>query len=404
MSTVHPLHRRQRPAFESGARTLSVVDLFAGCGGLTLGTAEAANASGFAVDVRLAVDFEDAAIRAYKANFPSAKTQVAAVETIFDGDLGGEPSSNELSAARSVGSLDILVGGPPCQGHSSLNNHTRRDDPKNRFYLRMARAAEVLRPKVVLIENVPAVVHDSEGVVDRACKALASAGYAVTNAIVELVRLGVPQKRRRHVLLGVQDELVDEDFDLASVLDAGTEKSRDLRWAIGDLEKKASTSWVDTPSRPSAENLARMQWLIENDEHDLPNRLRPLCHQGEHSYVSMYGRLKWKEPAQTITSGFGSLGQGRFMHPSLCRTLTPHEAARIQGFPDYFAFDSAVTRTQLAVIIGNAVPPALASTLVARLIARDVFGDVAAPKAQPNGSGSRSLGFCQVRQGGEQAG
>ncbi len=115
--------------------------------------------------------------------------------------------------------------------------------------------------------------------------------------------------------------------------------------------------------------------LIDNDEHDLPNRLRPPCHQGDHSYVSMYGRLKWKEPAQTITSGFGSLGQGRFMHPSLCRTLTPHEAARIQGFPDYFTFDAAVTRTELSVIIGNAVPPALAATLIARLIAADVFGE-----------------------------
>lgn len=162
MSTVHPLRRRHRPAFESGSRTLSVVDLFAGCGGLTLGTAEAAHAHGFAIDVRLAVDFEDAAIRAYQANFPSAKTQVAAVEAIFDGDLGSKPSGSELSVARSVGTLDVLVGGPPCQGHSSLNNHTRRADPKNRFYLRMARAAEVLRPKVVLIENVPAVVHDSE--------------------------------------------------------------------------------------------------------------------------------------------------------------------------------------------------------------------------------------------------
>jgi DNA (cytosine-5)-methyltransferase 1 len=120
-----------------------------------------------------------------------------------------------------------------------------------------------------------------------------------------------------------------------------------------------------------------MQWLIDNDEHDLPNRLRPACHQGEHSYVSMYGRLKWNEPAQTITSGFGSLGQGRFMHPSHCRTITPHEAARIQGFPDYFTFDSAVTRTELSVIIGNAVPPALASTLVARLIAAGVFGEAA---------------------------
>ena len=116
-----------------------------------------------------------------------------------------------------------------------------------------------------------------------------------------------------------------------------------------------------------------MKWLLENDAYDLPNRLRPPCHQGDHSYVSMYGRLKWGEPAQTITSGFGSLGQGRFMHPSIPRTLTPHEAARLQGFPDYFTFDSAVNRTQLAIIIGNAVPPLLAHTLIGRLIAMEVL-------------------------------
>ncbi|WP_442277081.1 DNA cytosine methyltransferase [Terrabacter sp. 2TAF16] len=350
-----------------------MVDLFAGCGGLTLGAAEAANGNGLAVDVRLAVDFEDAAIRVFKANFPSAKTQVAAVEALFDGDLGAELSSPERGVARSVGDLDLLVGGPPCQGHSSLNNHTRRADPKNRFYLRMARAAEVLRPRVVIIENVPAVVHDSEGVVDRATAALTASGYAVTNSVVELVHLGVPQKRRRHVLVGVRAEHVSDEFDVATLLRAGTGRARTLRWAIGDLEQHDSTAWTDLPSRASDENLARMRWLIENRKYDLPNSLRPRCHQGEHSYVSMYGRLKWHEPAQTITSGYGSLGQGRFMHPSLCRTLTPHEAARIQGFPDYFTFDSAVTRTELAVIIGNAVPPALAATLVRRLIAAQVF-------------------------------
>jgi DNA (cytosine-5)-methyltransferase 1 len=357
-----------------------VVDLFAGCGGLTLGAAEAAYANDFAVDVRLAVDFEDAAIRAFRANFPSAKTQIAAVEDLFDGALGTKTTSQERGIARSVGNLDLLVGGPPCQGHSNLNNHTRRADPKNRFYLRMARAAEVLRPKAVIVENVPAVVHDSEGVVDRATAALTAAGYKVTNSIVELVRLGVPQKRRRHVLLGVRREIADPELDVAAMLQDGGEKTRDLRWAIGDLEKNTPASWMDTPSSPSAENLARMQWLIEKREHDLPNPLRPPCHQGEHSYVSMYGRLKWNEPAQTITSGFGSLGQGRFMHPSQCRTLTPHEAARIQGFPDYFTFDSAVTRTELSVIIGNAVPPALASTLVGRLIAAGVFGEQAASR------------------------
>jgi site-specific DNA-cytosine methylase len=104
-------------------------------------------------------------------------------------------------------------------------------------------------------------------------------------------------------------------------------------------ESSASTSWLDVPSCASSENRARMKWLMENDAYDLPNRLRPPCHQGDPSYVSMYGRLKWGEPAQTIASGFGSLGQGWFMHPSIPRTLTPHEAARLQGFPDYFTFD-----------------------------------------------------------------
>lgn len=374
MPATYPLRRRSRPAFESGSRALSVVDLFAGCGGLTLGAAQAASGSGLALEVRLAVDFESAAIRAFKANFPSAKTQVASVEGLFDGDLGTNLTTAERSVARSIGDLDLLVGGPPCQGHSNLNNHTRRADPKNRLYLRMARAAGVLRPRVVMIENVPAVVHDSERVVERASAALVHEGYAVTDTKVQLVRLGVPQKRCRHILLGVRTDHLASSFDLSGVVATGSGTVRDLRWAIGDLEGTKSTSWVDVPSRASNVNRARMQWLLDNDAYDLPNRLRPPCHQGDHSYVSMYGRLKWNEPAQTITSGFGSLGQGRFMHPSLPRTLTPHEAARLQGFPDYFTFASALTRTEAAVIIGNAVPPALTSTFVGRLIAAGVLG------------------------------
>ena len=77
----------------------------------------------------------------------------------------------------------------------------------------------------------------------------------------------------------------------------------------------------------------------------------------------MYGRLNWQLPAQTITSGFGSIGQGRYMHPSLARALTPHEAARIQGFPDYFDFSAVVKRAGLATMIGNAVPPALSRAI-----------------------------------------
>jgi DNA (cytosine-5)-methyltransferase 1 len=83
---------------------------------------------------------------------------------------------------------------------------------------------------------------------------------------------------------------------------------------------------------------------------------------------SVYGRLSWDRPAQTITSGFGSMGQGRYVHPLRRRVITPHEAARLQGLPDFFSFDSVVGRTLLHEMIGNAVPPQLITTLIKCLI------------------------------------
>ncbi len=139
---------------------------------------------------------------------------------------------------------------------------------------------------------------------------------------------------------------------------------RDLRWAIGDLTDATSTSMLDREPQATAKNVERMQFLLDNGTYDLPNALRPTCQQGSHSYKSMYGRLRWNEPAQTITSGFGSIGQGRYMHPDRTRALTAHEAARIQGFPDYFDFSACPTRSALATMIGNAVPPQLGAAVL----------------------------------------
>jgi DNA (cytosine-5)-methyltransferase 1 len=103
----------------------------------------------------------------------------------------------------------------------------------------------------------------------------------------------------------------------------------------------------------------------------LPNKLRPPCHRNkpDHRYKSMYGRLRWDQPAQTITTGFGSPGQGRYLHPDLPRTLTPHEAARVQFFPDWFDFGKAPSRSALAHCIGNAVPPKLGFAAARYLLA-----------------------------------
>lgn len=367
----HPLRVALRPTFEAGDQPLRVVDLFAGCGGITLGIAQAANERGFAIEIALAVDFEKTAIDVYKANFPYAhRVELASVESFFDGELGEEGTFVELRTRESTGKVDVLVGGPPCQGHSNLNNHTRRVDAKNALYLRMARAAEILQPRIVLIENVPAVLrdrHDGVDVVSRAVRHLESLHYRVAHQTVSVDALGVAQTRRRHILIATKPGEIHPTELFAKLV--ASPNRRDLRWAIGDLVDVESDSLMDRAPKAKAENLTRMEWLLDHpDEFDLPNHLRPTCHQGEHSYKSMYGQLRWDEPAQTITSGFGSIGQGRYMHPERARALTAHEAARVQGFPDYFDFSACPTRSALAMMIGNAVPPQLGSAIFERIL------------------------------------
>jgi DNA (cytosine-5)-methyltransferase 1 len=113
------------------------------------------------------------------------------------------------------------------------------------------------------------------------------------------------------------------------------------------------------------ENQVRMDWLIENDEYDLPDQLRCDSHKKGNTYPAVYGRMYWDKPADTITAGFTSNGQGRFTHPGAFpgRALTPHEAARIQTFPDWFQFLEK-DRGVLKKAIGNAVPPLLSMCVV----------------------------------------
>lgn len=316
-----------------------------------------------ALDVALAVDIEKPMIEIFQRNFPKARAKTSDIAELLDGKIFAPLTKAEKSLRRSVGPIDVLVGGPPCQGHSDLNNHTRRSDPKNELYLRMVRAAEVFKPQVIMVENVPAVLHDKLNVVQRAVGALEELGYKVADAVVKLDKLDVAQRRKRHILLAAKETMPSPSLILGEIATRKGAK-RDLSWAIGDLARLKDPVGWDQPSRVSPENLRRMEWLIQAKEYDLPNFMRPVCHQQEHSYKSMYGRLKWSEPAQTITSGFGSIGQGRYMHPDAARALTPHEAARIQGFPDYFSFEGIARRTVLSTTIGNAVPPPLAQAVL----------------------------------------
>ena len=359
---------KDRPRYEGGSSQVRIVDLFAGGGGLTLGAAEAARRVGKGTTVALAVENAEDAADVFALNFPYANLVRSDVAELFDGALGARATASERKVAREIGAVDLLLAGPPCQGHSDLNNHTRRSDPRNALYLRAPRAAEVLSPTFVVIENVPTVQHDKGDVVARSTAALEAVGYTVASKVLDLVRFGVPQRRRRHILLAVLGDLVDPAviLDMRSPCDDHNERS--VRWAIDDLVTQAATSGPGAPSTPTVRNLARMKWLIDEDKYDLPNSLRPKCHRDSHTYNAMYGRLAWDSAAPTITTGFGSMGQGRFVHPAKPRTITPHEAARLQTLPDFFDLNISKGRGVWSRVIGNAVPPLLGVNLVEPLL------------------------------------
>ena len=348
------------PASNPSWPAINMADLFSGCGGLSLGIQRAAHDSEYSLDVRLALDSDPIAMNVYYDLFPDAKTICKPIEEVLHGEIGSRLTRAEADLAHDVGHLDFMLGGPPCQGHSNLNNHSRRDDPRNGLYLRMARAAQVLNPSAIIIENVPTVTYDVQKAVHRTIECLESLQYTVGAGVVDLSKLGVPQRRRRHIIVALQNCGVDAQ-ELVDSLDSPVcgHVPRTVRWAIGDLEDRAEADIFDSASIPYPINQSRIDWLFETGETDLPNELRPPCHRSDHSYTAMYGRMAWDIPAQTVTTGFNCMGQGRYVHPSRRRVITPHEAARLQTLPDFVNFKEVPARKHLAKLIGNSVPPLL---------------------------------------------
>jgi DNA (cytosine-5)-methyltransferase 1 len=341
-------------------KPVRAVDLFCGCGGMTLGLAEAARRAGRCVEVALAIDSDEQVLQIYRQNFGENSARCADIGSIFNGRPGSKLTESELAIAADAGEIDLLVGGPPCQGHSDLNNHTRRNDPKNALYLKMARAAAVLKARVVVVENVSAVQHDKERVALATTEALQMSGYVVASRVVDFRTVGVPQSRKRLLLVASKEKSVSPKAILESLDVWRNHSPRTVRWAIEDLCAGNSQTVFDCSSIPNKVNKARMSILFDRGLYDLPDEDRPACHRdNQHSYRSVYGRLRWDQPAPTITTGFGCMGQGRYVHPALRRTITPHEAARLQTFPDSFSFSAATRRGVLAKAIGNAVPPLL---------------------------------------------
>lgn len=331
-----------------------MVDLFSGTGPMTLGVVEAGRATGTNVIPVFAIDFERSAAVNYANNFPNCNVVNDDILKYVDGEIGEPATEAERNTLNMVGHIDMVIGGPPCQGHSDLNNHTRRNDPRNQLIFRVVRFVELTMPRYVVIENVQGIRHDKNHVLQTAENYLERLGYHLHENLLMASRFGVAQNRRRFILVATLDDI---DFNLKQY---ERDSVNGVWWAIGDLANSENTDVYNTSAKHSVTNQERINYLFDNDIYELPYQLRPKCQRSENNrYTSVYSRMHPDMPAPTITSGFGSIGQGRFGHPYERRTMTPHEAARVQFIPDFFKFSKELNRVALQKMIGNAVPPKL---------------------------------------------
>jgi DNA (cytosine-5)-methyltransferase 1 len=347
-------------------RTVRTIELFCGPGGLALGFEQACAELGLRSKSLAAVDQDIEAVSVYRKNHDTQMTTTESVSSLVDYQIRGtrgearfhyEPELIKSEWRDLAGCVDVILAGPPCQGHSNLNNQSRRTDRRNDLYLTVPAIAVAVGAPVVIIENVPSVVHDRLGVVAATIALLEDAGYTVTTGVLNAAKMGWPQTRSRFFLVARRDTA---PFEIESVSASLADEPRSILWALEGLEDLSGGHFMEAQAEFSEENLRRIDWLFDNEMYDLSLSERPECHQEGTTYKAVYGRLHPDRPAPTITTGFMTPGRGRYIHPTRRRVLTPREAARLQGFPDTYDFQpnppAVPFKTKLGKWIGDAVP------------------------------------------------
>lgn len=357
-----------------------VIDLFAGCGGFSVGF-ENAN-----FNIVKAVEIDNQIAETYKYNHTNTQ--------LFANDIGEIDSEQYFHKNES----DVIIGGPPCQGFSMagarIRHNTFLDDPRNYLFKHYVNVVRIVRPKIFLFENVKGILTMRGGkIFDEIIKTFSDETlfdgdkYNLHYKVVKAVEFGIPQKRERVVLIG----MLNRDFDIDELFDktkAQLQKEKphffdsvNVWQAISDLGNptecgeirvgKSISNFQETlhngtgvtynhiKTRHSAKATHRMEQIEGGENYTKLDEPIHSVHSGS------YGRLEKDKPAATITTRFDTPSGGRFTHPEENRTITPREAARIQSFPDSFKFYG--TKSSICKQIGNAVPPKL-SFFLAKLV------------------------------------
>jgi len=354
-------------ATASTGRTFpTAIDLFAGAGGLTLGLRWAR------FRVLGAVEIDPLAAETYRSNFPRVRLWESDIRKVTVAAM-----LRELNLRP--GQLDLLAGCPPCQGFTglrSLNGHRRIRDGRNDLVLQFERFARGLRPKVVMLENVPGLRNDRR--LRHLTRTLRQLGYVVTSGVLDASRFGVPQRRRRLILIASRRQAIP--------LAVEQPRSMTVRDAIGALPDAGRSGdplhdFPETRGPRVLELLARVP-RDGGSRKDLGTETQLACHQRCDGFKDVYGRMSWDDVAPTITSGCVNPSKGRFVHPEHNRSITLREAALLQGFPLTFKFSLRRGKFAAAEMIGNALPP-----LFVKRHALDIRTHV---RAGRGGQGSRS--------------
>lgn len=317
--------------------------------------------------ITAAFDVEAKPVSTYKQNLGN-HVFVADVRTVTSAKLAA-------MGGMKPGTVTLVAGGPPCQGFS-VQRRKGEEDPRNSLPSEFLRLILDIDPPFFLFENVPGIKgRHGEAILKAFLADATSAGYVCHSQTLDAVNYGVPQLRRRLFIVGEKPVNEKTWFRFPRSISSPNSEETKVCNALADLPEPPE-DFAPHPqfthhrrTRLSALNLKRLANVPQGGGmEDLPEELRVNCHRNGadkigHRYV--YGRLHWERPASTITGRFDSFTRGRFGHPLANRNITLREGARLQSFPDDYTFVGG--QEEIALQIGNAVPPKLAEVLGASI-------------------------------------
>jgi DNA (cytosine-5)-methyltransferase 1 len=336
---------------------LTSIDLFAGAGGLSYGL----TAEGF--QMTAAVEIDPVSAESYSFNHQSTSIIVDDIRQV-----SGPRILKQVKLAP--GELDLLTGCPPCQAFSTLRTRRRNqqlNDPSKELIIEMLRLVRSIRPRAVIVENVP-------GLADDKCfinfqLGLKQSGYQSTYAILNASDFGVPQRRKRLILIALRGREIPSGWSIYHC------KRRTVRDAIGHLLPAGSSGDMlhDIPENRTPAMISRIKATPKNggSRRDISPELQCACHTRIDGFKDVYGRMAWDDVSPTITSGCNNPSRGRFLHPEEDRAITLREAALLQTFPPSYQFCFDRGKEHVACQIGNAFPPDMIRP-IARAISREL--------------------------------